>query len=135
MPQREVLWHLTVQTSRIDEVAVLTIVGRMSHATAPLLATPLASVIPSGTDVVLDVSGIDYINSAGLQLLESSAARLASIGRRLIVCGVHDAVRPVFDLAGVIPDLEFADTVQDAIAKSCAKKGTSPEPPGPAGSA
>jgi len=130
LSRREVLWHLAVQSERIDGVALLRVVGRISHATVPLLATPVEAAAGGGDHVVLDLTGVDYLNSAGLQVIEAAAARLAGSDRALIVCGVQDAVRPALDLAGPIPHLRLEATVADALAHASSVSAP-PEPPDP----
>src|SRR5688572_32294877 len=81
---------------------ILTAAGRVSSLTCGQLNTALESATDSPVrGVVLDLSGVDYISSPGLRSLETASARLAARGRRLVVCGVKDAVGVAFDLAGL----------------------------------
>lgn len=81
---------------------VVTLAGRVSSRTCPALGDALAAAMDSHADgVVLDLSAVDYISSAGLRMVEHASARLTGIGRRFVVCGARDSVSVAFTLAGL----------------------------------
>jgi anti-anti-sigma factor len=61
------------------------------------------------------LSGVDYINGAGLQVFEKTAALLRQVNVDLLVCGLQPPVRAAFDLAGVIPNLAVAASRETAL--------------------
>lgn len=112
----DVVWYLTLERTDADGVAVISAQGRISQRTAPDLERILTTTIESSRrGVVLDVSGVDYISSAGLRLLEQAAARLRSDGRSLVLCRLHDPVSAALALAGSIPHLTIESTRDAAI--------------------
>lgn len=118
-PPDAVLWYLRIEPDRSSGVSVLTVAGRVSHQTAPDLATALDSATGSpGAGVVLDLSGVDYISSAGLRAVETAAARMSTSGRRLVVCGLRDAVSVAFDLAGLTTTVTVEESREQAIEKA-----------------
>ncbi|MFC4060653.1 STAS domain-containing protein [Planomonospora corallina] len=63
--------------------------GEVDVATAPLLDVRLAEQrIPPGTDVVLDVSGVSFMDASGLSALIRADRRLRLLGGRLRLTGV-----------------------------------------------
>ena len=75
-------------------------------STAAELAHVLAHPNANGLHaVVVDLSGVDYINGAGLQVFEKTAALLNQVNVDLLVCGLQPAVQAAFDLAGTMPNL------------------------------
>ena len=97
----------------------MTVTGRVSHRTAPDLATALDSATGSpGSGVVLDLSGVDYISSAGLRAVETAASRMKGSGRGLVVCGLRDAVSVAFDLAGLTTAVAVEESRDQAIEKA-----------------
>ena len=114
-----VLWYLRVEPDRSSAVSVLTVAGRVSHRTAPDLAAALESATGSpGGGVVLDLSGVDYISSAGLRAVDAAASRMSASGRGLVVCGLRDAVSVAFDLAGLTGVVTIEESRERAIAKA-----------------
>ena len=69
------VWHLHVTEENIGEVLVLVVAGRISNATAGDLGRALARPDNSRLrGIIVDLSAVDYVNSAGLQQLEAAVA-------------------------------------------------------------
>ena len=102
---RDVLWQLTLDFRTIDGVGVLIVGGRISHATSAALSDALVRHLQSNRSLIVDISGVDYVSSAGFRALEQAAHRFEAQRVSLVLCGLQDAVRPAFDLAGPIPTL------------------------------
>jgi stage II sporulation protein AA (anti-sigma F factor antagonist) len=87
------------------EVLVLTVAGRLAAASCGELTQALMDAIGTGTRrIVVDLSGVDYISSAGLLALEAVAARMRAEGGALVLCGLTVPVRRALDLAGSLVD-------------------------------
>jgi anti-sigma B factor antagonist len=111
MPRRaDVSWFLAI--ARKDErpgATVLAVSGRLGKAVAHQLGDAIRSAIEAGnTHIVLDLSGVDYINSAGVQVVGEAAARLRELDGSLTLTGLRDAVKLALDLAGPIPHATVA---------------------------
>ena len=111
-----VVWFLRTSGQELGAVRVVTVEGRVSHVTAAELSHVLAHPNANGLRaVVVDLSGVDYINGAGLQVFEKTAALLRQVNVDLLVCGLQPPVRAAFDLAGVIPNLAVAASRETAL--------------------
>jgi anti-anti-sigma factor len=114
--QEAVVWYLRVAQERADGVIVLTISGRVSSLTVGQLEAALGSAVrDSVRGVVLDLSGVDYISSPGLRAMEKTSIQLTAAGRRLVVCGLTEAVRLAFSLAGLEASLSIEVSRESAI--------------------
>jgi anti-anti-sigma factor len=114
--QDAVVWYLRVAQERTEGVIVLTISGRVSSLTVAQLEAALGSAVAdSVAGVVLDLAGVDYISSPGLRALEKASTLLAASGRRLVMCGLTDAVRLAFSLAGLEVSLSIEASRASAI--------------------
>ena len=115
----DVVWYLRIEQEKTESVSVLTVAGRVSHRTAPDLAAALESAAGSaGGGLVLDLAGVDYISSEGLRAVEAAASRMSASGRRLVVCGLRDAVSVAFDLAGLSAAVAIEESRDRAIEKA-----------------
>ena len=111
-----VVWLLRTFGEELGAVRVIIVEGRVSHATAAELAHVLAHRTANGLRaIVVDLSGVDYINGAGLRVFEKTAARLKQVNVDLLVCGLQPAVQAAFDLAGAIPNLAVAASRETAL--------------------
>jgi anti-sigma B factor antagonist len=100
---------------RLDpDAAVLELGGEVDLLTAAHLAGGLDDEIRTGTgDVVVDLGEVEYIDSAGLQVLLSAQRRLARQGRGLgIVCPPGPVLR-VFELSRLLNTLTVASSLRE----------------------
>jgi len=117
-----VVWFLRTSGEQLGPVRVVTVEGRVSHATAAELAQALAHSQADGFKaLVVDLSGVDYINGAGLRVFEKTAALLSEANVDLLVCSLQPPVQAAFDLAGVIPNLAVAAS-RDAALLQCQRQ-------------
>jgi stage II sporulation protein AA (anti-sigma F factor antagonist) len=94
-------WYLTIDRRDQGPDVSLALSGRLGRAGTVDLAAILDTLIDNGRGkVVLDMTGVDYISSAALLLLESASTRFHARDRELVVCGVQGPVKLAFDLAG-----------------------------------
>jgi anti-anti-sigma factor len=96
-------WTLSVEQRRVDDVLLIEPHGRMSSETSPQLTEALSIAIAHGESrLIVDLAGVDYVSSAGLIALDALSGRVALSGGRLVLCGLSDPVRLVFDLADLL---------------------------------
>ena len=77
----------------------LALEGRLDTVTAPELEEELKASIPGADSLVLDLSNLEYISSAGLRVLLSAHKAMMSKGGMKIV-HVNDVVQEVFEVTG-----------------------------------
>lgn len=65
---------------------------------------------------VIDLSEVDHINSAGLRTLLRAAKALKTAGKKIVLCGLHERVRTIFEITGFTTVFEIYDTRSAAIA-------------------
>lgn len=94
------LWRLSDRTVAENGTIVLILEGRLSHATTPQFREILHAAHASG-DVVLDLSGVDYLSSAALKVIGVFAEEQAGRGRQLTVRSPSPAARLSLELAGL----------------------------------
>jgi anti-sigma B factor antagonist len=84
----------------------LHIEGQVDAATVEAFEARITEAIGSGP-VILDMTGVDFIDSSGLRVL-LTASRLVRPGRRLRIVP-SEQVRRVFNVTGLdaLPDIEF----------------------------
>ncbi|MHC5027424.1 MAG: STAS domain-containing protein [Planctomycetota bacterium] len=97
-------------------ITVLRLTGNLDSTSTPELETHLARLIDSGTRrVVVDLTEVDFVSSAGLGVLLFAAQSLAPSGGTLRVCCPNDAVRYAFDASGFSKILSVFENEQDAL--------------------
>jgi anti-sigma B factor antagonist len=81
--------------------------GALDITTADALERSLMACEEAGPDAIeLDLRGVDFFDSTGLQIVLDAHVRATSAGRRLVVVAGDGEARRVLDLAEVTADLE-----------------------------
>jgi anti-anti-sigma factor len=98
-----------------DGVKVVRPEGRLDTATHSILDTALAPVIAGfrGT-LVFNMSGLEFISSAGLSVLFKTRKALAKTGGRVIFAKLRPQIEKVFDIVKALPDTNIFASVEEA---------------------
>jgi anti-anti-sigma factor len=87
----------------VDDVLVVYFQGRLDHMTSPNAQEKLAELIgQGGLKLVVNFKELEYISSAGLRVLLSTAKQLGPIGGKISICCLNDIVQEVFDISGFV---------------------------------
>ena len=99
-------------------VSILLLDGRLVDGRGDLqLREAVEVLVASGrVQVVVDLSGVKVIDSAGLGQLVASGRRVAGAGGALKVLHPRERVARVMDVAKVLPLFEVFETEEQAVA-------------------
>lgn len=90
--------------------------GEVDAHTANQLASQLESLTASGRHhVVVDLSGVELLDSSGVGVLIAGLERARAEGGELRVACVSPTIRRVFDVTGLTGYLPVDDAVEDAV--------------------
>jgi anti-anti-sigma factor len=111
-------WSLRVVEERQEGVLIVTVVGRLGHASLGHLSAVLdAAVDANAAGFVIDLQGVDYVSSPALTAIFSAVARLAELHGVLILCAVPQPVQIALHLAGLPPQLAIETSRDRAVAR------------------
>lgn len=92
----------------------LTLSGRLDTHTYQSLDEALAPLLATTIDtLVLDLSGLDYISSAGIRSIFKARKVLATREGRVLVVNPQPQIRKVFDLVKAVPLNEIFTSLQE----------------------
>lgn len=104
-----------IPTVEVEDGLVVSPSGALDVAGAPALHTLLQRALDDGAArIVLDLSGVDFIDSTALRVLVSVHKRLSATGFA-VVCP-HARIRRIFDLTALDRVLTLTNTVDEALA-------------------
>lgn len=106
-----------VQLELQDSVLVARLTGEVDLSNARGIEEAIALATPNHTtSVVIDLSGLDYFDSAGIQLLYRLREQLRVRGQGLrLVLPADSPASDALRLAGVIDQLNALETLPDAL--------------------
>ena len=90
---------LNIQKIVENNTAVFTLEGRLDTVTASEFERVLVETLPDLTDLTLDLTGLDYISSAGLRILLSAQKQMNRQGEMKIT-GVNETIAEIFEVTG-----------------------------------
>ncbi|MCG6861879.1 MAG: STAS domain-containing protein [Chromatiaceae bacterium] len=107
--------HISEQ--RKEGVLILGPEGRLDTNTSEPFEQRMMAVIDAGNNrLVVDLTELDYISSAGLRVLLMSAKRLKNEQGRLALCGLKSHIREVFEISGFLKILTVVENTDAAVA-------------------
>jgi anti-anti-sigma factor len=107
---------MDISEERKADAVVLALSGKLDATTAKTFEDKILGVINSGTRrLVVDLSRLEYVSSSGLRVFLLAAKRLQATDGKIVLCGLQDHVRQVFDLAGFSSILSIYGSRDDAI--------------------
>ena len=108
---------MDITTQSFKQCDLVAAKGRIDSSTAAELGAALEAVTKSGRyKIVLDMSGIEYMSSAGMRVLLSTQKECKKMGRgEVVLATVPELVKEAFDLAGFLPLFTIYDQVTPAV--------------------
>jgi anti-sigma B factor antagonist len=103
-------------TDRIDErTLVIRVRGDVTGASeAPLMAAYNQAGEKTAA-IILDFSGLDYMNSGGIGLLVTLLVRANRQKQKLLACGLNEHYKQIFELTRLDEAITIHDTEQAAL--------------------
>lgn len=90
------------ETSDGDRVAGLRVTGEMDMSTVVTFEEAFSATLDEAPDPLrIDLSGVTFMDSSGLNALIRARNAMEDRGRKLVISGVSDQVRHLFDISGL----------------------------------
>lgn len=108
-----------LEVSTVDGVDVCTVIGELDVSSAPKLRQALVEVVAAASGpprVVVDLAGVDFLDSTGLGVLLGGLKRVRARDGALALCRAEPQVRKVFEVTRVIEILPIHDELDAAVA-------------------
>ncbi|MNR95564.1 putative anti-sigma factor antagonist BtrV [compost metagenome] len=98
------------------DTTVMTVSGRLDAVSAPEFERDCSGY--SDARIVLDLSGLEYVSSAGLRSILTLAKQVKSGGGSLAIAGLNGLVKDVFEMSGFDSFLPLYSDLDAALAAS-----------------
>lgn len=110
--------EINIQSEKTpDGIAVITIAGELDLYTAPRLKENLLSALEDGVlRIVVDMTGVHFIDSSALGVLIGGVKRLKPKGGKLVLVSVDENVNWIFQITGLNSVFDIYSTRDEALA-------------------
>jgi anti-sigma B factor antagonist len=100
-----------------DALGVIAVHGDVTAASEDALMDAYTRAADGSTRaILLDFSGLEYMNSGGIGLLVTLLVRANRAKQRLLACGLNDHYRQIFELTRLDEAISIYDDEAEALA-------------------
>ena len=92
---------MTIEKNAEGKKLTITLTGRLDTTTAPKLETELKQNISGVEELVLDLTALEYLSSAGLRVL-LSAQKVMNRQGSMVVRNANEIIMEIFEVTGFV---------------------------------
>ena len=107
---------LSIQTETKGSVVVVTVSGRIDSETAPMLDADLTKIISGNSNLVLDLTGVEYMSSAGIRAVVKASQTVEKSGGAVKLASVPESVQSLLYTVGLNQKINTYSTASEAVA-------------------
>ncbi len=109
---------VTITAESKDDVLVIKMSGRLDALSSPIAEKKVFDHIHEGhIKILIDLSEVDYLSSAGLRMLLSTSKKLKTLAGKLVLFSVTSNVMDVLKMSGFDHVLEIVVTQEEGLRK------------------
>lgn len=108
---------MQVTAAQYKNYDVVKVVGRVDSTTSPKLAEALDAITAKNRfKIIVDLSEVDFMSSAGLRVLIGAQKTCKRYNRgEVVLAGVPKRIHDALELVGFVPLFRFVETVEQAV--------------------
>ena len=92
---------MTITAENEGTKRTLALEGRLDTTTAPQLETEVKGELTGVTELVLDLTRLEYLSSAGLRVI-LTAQKIMNRQGRLVIRGANKTILEIFEITGFL---------------------------------
>ncbi|MGH2717045.1 MAG: STAS domain-containing protein [Actinomycetota bacterium] len=93
--------QLNIARESLPEAEVIRVSGELDISSSSALREELTEVARTDSNVVLDLSGLRFMDSTGLSVIIAALKRLRERSFDLLLCAPQPPVRRIFEICGL----------------------------------
>jgi anti-sigma B factor antagonist len=102
-------------TRELNDGVLVSVAGDVNYARAPQLRAQLMDLLKTPRPrFVVDLAGVDYMDSSGVATLVEAMQVQRKAGHKMILCGLGPKVRGIFEIARLDAVFTLVDDVAAA---------------------
>ena len=103
--------EFAISAEQRDGSVELTLRGELDLATAPELEQLVNERIDAGDEVVVDLRGLEFMDSSGIRVLVTAHTRAGRVGTKLVIVRppAGSAVAKIVEVSGLDGELHLVD--------------------------
>lgn len=106
---------MIINTQEIEAVKIIHLVGDIDTKTAPHITHEVLSLVQSNSKLLLDMSQVEYMSSAGLRMLLSLYRHATAKKVKLGLVGLSEDLQDTMSVTGFLDFFTTFDTVEAGV--------------------
>ena len=106
---------MEIITSESGSIPVATISGDIDGKTAPAAQAQLLGLVGKNPQLVLDMSGVGFMSSAGLRIMLLLYRQAAAKNGKVVLVGLSEEIKDTMSMTGFLNFFTLAATVDEGV--------------------
>lgn len=106
---------MEITQSIIQDVNVVKLAGDLDGNTAPGVQDQILPLANSNVKMILDMSGVSFMSSAGLRMLLVMYRTINSKSGKVILVGLSEDIRDTMSMTGFLDFFTYFETLDDGL--------------------
>jgi anti-sigma B factor antagonist len=106
---------MEIEIRQVNGISVVVLIGEIDAKTSTQVQEQILPLAKSDHDILLDMSQVPYMSSAGLRLLVILSRAVAAEKRSLILVGLSEALKDTMSVTGFLNFFEVHDSVDSGL--------------------
>ena len=98
-----------------DEITVVELAGDIDAKTAPTVQEQVVPLAEPGSKMLLDLSQVPYMSSAGLRMLLSLYRRASTTEGKVVLVGLSEDIKDTMSVTGFLDFFLTAETLESGL--------------------
>jgi anti-anti-sigma factor len=107
---------LELSDERLDSAVILKATGRIDMTTSDAFRERVLALLGGDLPLVIDLSGVDYVSSAGLRALMIASKQAHSAAKKLALAALQPVVLEIFEISRFDKVLHCHPSIDAALA-------------------
>ncbi|MFQ5794623.1 MAG: anti-sigma factor antagonist [Candidatus Bipolaricaulia bacterium] len=106
---------MEINTKTVEQVTVVQLTGELDGSTAPTAQEQILPLIQEGGRILLDMTGVAYMSSAGLRMLLLLYRQTRSHNGRIALVGLSEEIQDTMSVTGFLDFFTTHETLDSGL--------------------
>lgn len=104
---------MEITVKQDDELTLVELSGELDGKTAPAAQEQVLTLIKPGTHLLLDMSEVAFMSSAGLRMMLLLHRQISAKNGRIVLAGLREEIEDTMELTGFLRHFATVGTVDE----------------------
>jgi anti-sigma B factor antagonist len=112
---------MEIDVKKVGSATVAALSGELDSNTAPEAQKQIESMTAADSRLIIDLSRVSFISSAGLRVLLFVYRKVVAGGGRVLLVGISPEIKDTMQVTGFLSFFQHADTLEEGLRQVAAE--------------